>query len=143
MRRKPAEDNTANQTTDQGKADYVIPVIEEEVIIGKKIVSKGGIIVTKEVITEETIAEVPLISEHIDVVRIPVNEYREVRPEIRTEGDTTIIPVLKEVIEKRLLLVEEIRITKNVTSETRQEKVTLSREKVTVREKTDDKGSET
>lgn len=143
MRRKPAEDHTPNQTTGQEKAEYVIPVIEEEVIIGKKIVSKGGIIVTKEVITEETFAEIPLSSEHIDVERIPVNEYREIRPEIRTEGDTTIIPVMKEVIEKRLLLVEEIRITKKVTSENRQEKVTLSREKVIISDKTDDKGSET
>lgn len=142
MRRKSIEEQPADQSTDLGREatdlgqeEYVIPVIEEEVVVGKRIVSKGGVILSKEVITEETSVETPVSTENINIERIPVNKYLESRPEIRHEGDTMIIPVLKEVIEKRLLLVEEIRITKKVTSETRQESITLSSEKVTIRDK--------
>lgn len=142
MKRKSTKEQIEDQTTDLDQFDYVLPVIEEQVVVGKKIVSKGGIIVTKEVLTEETSVETPVSTEHIDIERVPMNKYQESHPEIRQEGDTMIIPVLKEVIEKRLLLVEEIRITKKTTSETRHEKITLSSEKVTVRDKTEDEGSE-
>lgn len=139
MKKKSLEEPSVNQSPEPDQDEYIIPVIEEEVVLGKRLVSKGGVIVSKEVITEESSIETPVATEHIDIERIPVNQYQESRPEIRQEGDTMIIPVLKEVVEKRLLLVEEIRITKKVTSETRQEKVTLTREKVTVREKNEEK----
>lgn len=125
----------AEQSLSPDQAEYVIPVLEEEVIVEKKIVSKGGIIVTKQVISEEISVDTPVLTEHIDVERVPVNQYVQTHPEIRHEGETMIIPVLKEVFEKRLLLVEEIRITRRQTSETRQEKITLSGEKVTITEK--------
>lgn len=142
MKKKSQEEPSVNQSQEHGQDEYIIPVIEEEVVVGKRLVSKGGVIVRKEVITEESSFETPVAIEHIDIERVPVNQYQESRPEIRQEGDTMIIPVLKEVVEKRLLLVEEIRITKKVTNETMQEKVTLTKEKVTVREKNEGKGSQ-
>lgn len=41
-------------------------------------------------------------------------------PEIRTEGDVTIVPVLEEVlvVEKRLVLKEELHIRRRVAAET-------------------------
>lgn len=123
---------------DRDQAEYVIPVIGEEIIIDKKIVRKGGIIIKKEVFSEDVPVEIPLLQEHVDIQRIPVNLYQESRPGIRYEGDTIIIPVLKEIIEKRLLLVEEIRITKTASTENLSEKVTLSKEKITIIRKDDE-----
>ena len=53
---------------------------------------------------------------------------------VRSEGDTTIIPLYEEVlvVEKRLVLVEEIRITKRQTEKRELERVTLRREQATV-----------
>jgi uncharacterized protein (TIGR02271 family) len=130
--KKQVKERTQEKLSDGEQTEHVIPVIEEEIIIDKKLTRKGGIIIKKEVISEDASIDIPLLNEHIDIERIPVNKYLDSRPEIRHEGDTTIIPVLKEVIEKRLLLVEEIRITKTVTSETTSEKITLSKQKVTI-----------
>ena len=46
------------------------------------------------------------------VERVPVDQFVDEAPQVRTEGDVTIIPVLEEryVLEKRLVLVEELHI---------------------------------
>jgi uncharacterized protein (TIGR02271 family) len=56
----------------------------------------------------------PLLREEVDIHRVPVNEYVDAAPPIRYEDDRVIIPVLEEVlqVEKRLLLREEVVITK-------------------------------
>jgi uncharacterized protein (TIGR02271 family) len=130
--KKHEKERTFEKPSHRDPDEQVIPVVEDEIIIDKKLVRKGGITIKKEIISEDASVDIPLLKENLDIQRIPVNQYLDSRPEIRYEGDTTIIPVLKEVIEKRLLLVEEIRITKTVTRETRSEKITLSKQKVTV-----------
>lgn len=58
--------------------------------------------------------EEPLFAEDVDVQRVAINQVVESVPDTRIEGDTTIIPVVEEilVVEKRLVLREEVRITK-------------------------------
>ena len=59
----------------------------------------------------------------------------EKAPEAVTyEGETMIIPVLKEiaVIEKKILLVEEIRVTKTAIHSEQKEEVTLRREEINI-----------
>jgi hypothetical protein len=55
-----------------------------------------------------------LTSEQISIERVPVNRLVEEPAENRQEGDTLIIPVVEEVLvlQKRILLREELRITK-------------------------------
>jgi len=58
-------------------------------------------------------------------------------PSISQEGDTTIIPVVEEivVVERRLVLKEEIRVRRVSTKEQHQETVVLrEQEAVTTRE---------
>jgi hypothetical protein len=59
----------------------------------------------------------PLFSEEVNVERVPVNRIIAGPAQTRQEGDTTIIPVVEEVItlQKRLLLREEVRITRKRT----------------------------
>ena len=59
----------------------------------------------------------PLFSEDVDVERVPVNRILDGPVQSRQEGDTTVIPVVEEVItiQKRLLLREEVRITRRRT----------------------------
>jgi hypothetical protein len=59
----------------------------------------------------------PLFSEDVSVERVPINRIITGPAQTRQEGDTTIIPVVEEVItiQKRLLLREEVRITRKRT----------------------------
>lgn len=132
------EELTRNPSEEQSLS---IPVIEEEVKIGKQVIERGKITLTKEVHEEEETLELPETHEEIEIERVPINKYvGSDAPQVRQEGNTTIYPVLKEVpvVVKRLMVVEEVRVTKHVRKTTSTEKVSLRKEEVKVnREKSD------
>jgi len=68
-----------------------------------------------------------LTSERFEIERVPVGRTIESVPPVRTEGDLTIMPVVEEilVVERRLVLKEEIRIRRVRHTERHQETVTL------------------
>lgn len=74
----------------------------------------------------ETINE-QLVSEHAEVERVSVGKLISEIPPIREEGDTTIIPVVEEVlvVEKKLLLKEEVRVRRLRHIEPRCEQINL------------------
>lgn len=112
----------------------LIPVIEEQLQVEKRVVETGRLLVSKTVLEEEKTVDVPLITEALSVERVPINQYVDTPPAVRYDGDTTVFPVLKEVLvtEKRLLLVEEVRITRQRTTANDTQRVMLRREEVTV-----------
>lgn len=112
-----------------------IPVIEEELTIGKRIVKKGSIIIQKNINTEDISVDIPLNTEIFDIERVNINQYLDSSPVMRHEGDTLIIPVTKEVLIKKLLLVEEIRIRKKTQTINKTEKVTLRKEEIKITRK--------
>jgi len=58
----------------------------------------------------------------------------ETAPEIRTEGDVTIVPVLEEVlvVEKRLVLKEELHIRRRIETETVEVPVILRKQRAII-----------
>ena len=123
MERKPAK-----------RKALTFNVIEEQAKVDKKLVEKGKVRVIKKVVTEEEKVKVDVRNEEVNVERVPVNEYADTLPEVRYEGDTTIIPVIKEVavVQKRILVVEEIRITKKTHITEEERTVPLKKEIVSV-----------
>lgn len=112
----------------------VIPVIEEQLHLHTKIVETGKVNISKRVRIENYLADLPLLKEEVIVEKKPINEYIEGEaPGMRLDGDITIIPVIREVIVKRLLLVEEIHITKRRTEQIVPVNEVLRKEEVTVR----------
>lgn len=109
-----------------------IPVIEEKLQVDKKTVETGTVRIIKKVTEEEVTIDVPTAREEVEVERVPLNKYIETPPSVRHEGETMIIPVIKEVIEKRLVLVEEVRITRRKVQTEARQQVTLRKEKVVV-----------
>jgi len=109
-------------------------VIEEQAKIDKKLVEKGKVRVIKKVVTEDEKVKVDVKNEEVNVERVPVNKYADTPPQVRYEGETTIIPVIKEVavVEKKILIVEEIRITKKTHIIEEERTIPLKKEKVTV-----------
>lgn len=124
--------NTAEYLSDpQG---LVVPIVQEEVQVGKQRVETGRVRVTKKVHLEEEIVEALLKQQSVQVERVPFDQMVEEAPEVRYEGETLVIPVLEEVlvIEKRLILKEEVRITRQVQEIPHQEPVTLRREEISI-----------
>ena len=110
-----------------------IPVVEEQLQVQKKVVETGGVRVHKSVEAEDVLVEMPVLEEEFLVERVTINQYVDTAPPaIRNEGNTTIIPVLKEVLVKRLVLVEEVHITKKTVKKQGSAEATLRKEKVTV-----------
>jgi uncharacterized protein (TIGR02271 family) len=114
--------------------DLVIPLIAEELEIGKRLVESGMVRVTKTVGQRAEVVRELLMSEHVEVERVPLDEIIATPPPVRVEGDVTIIPIVEEilVVTKQLRLKEELRvIRKQVVTEHHQE-VTLRREELVV-----------
>jgi len=105
-----------------------VPVIEEELEVGKRRV-EGERVSVRTVPRERTeVVEQPLESMEVEIERIAIDREIDTAPDIRNDGDTTIIPVVEErlVVEKRLFLREEIHVH-------RRRVVTQFRQNVTLR----------
>ena len=126
-----------NQTPAENGA-IVIPVIHEEVTFDKKVVESGKVHITKRVTQHEELIDVPFVREEVSVERVPVNQVVGVAPQVRQEGDTMIIPVVEEQVfyQKRLVLVEELRVRKQVIEERNPQQVTLLKEEVEINRST-------
>lgn len=92
----------------------VIPVIAEELVVDKLQHDTGGVRVTKKVQEHVEIVDEPLLREEVTVERCPMNVLIDAPARVREEGDTLIIPVMEEfmVVERQLLLKEEVHIHK-------------------------------
>jgi len=111
-----------------------IPVLEERLRVDKTIVETGRVRLSKRVYEEAETVSVSLVEETHEVQRIPVNRYVDAPPAIRYEGDAVIVPVLREVlvVEKRLMLVEEIVLTKRRIETQHEQQIPLRREEIVV-----------
>ncbi len=107
-----------------------IPIIEEEVSISRAIEKTGALRVRIASHEEKQRIPVSEIVEEVSVERVPVNRYVRERTETREEGDVVVIPVFEtvSVVEQRLLLKEEIRITRRRREVRREEEVVLRKE---------------
>jgi uncharacterized protein (TIGR02271 family) len=116
------------------KFPLVLPVIDEALEVHTSPVETGRVRIRKIVHEREEIVDPPLVRNEVDIERIPINRVVEGPISVRSEEDTLIIPVLEEVlvIEKRLLLKEEIRITTRRIETHAPQRVTLHREEATV-----------
>jgi len=110
----------------------VIPVVEEQASIDTVVAETAKINIHKTVTEVNQIVNVPLVQEGYQIERVPVNAIVTAMPPMREEGDTVIIPVVREVlvVEKRLELVEEVRITKHRTTLHHEENIVLKKEEV-------------
>ena len=112
----------------------VVPVLQEVLDVHTSPVETGRVRIRKIVHEHEEIVDPPLLRDEVVIERVPINRVVEGPISVRSEEDTLIIPVLEEVlvIEKRLLLKEEVRITKRRVETHTPQRVTLRREEAAV-----------
>jgi uncharacterized protein (TIGR02271 family) len=122
-------------------SEEVIPLVEETATVAKRQVVTGRVRVQTVTETVEELAHADVQRESVEITRVPINQVVETAPTIRTEGEVTIVPVLEEVlvVEKRLVLKEELHIRRRVAAETVEVPVTLRKQRAIVeREAPDD-----
>jgi len=118
----------------EDKRIEIVPVVHEELVLGKIERETDRVRVTTHVDEVRRELDVPTRREDVDVERVPIGRVVEAAPRTRVEGATTIIPVVEEVlvVEKRLFLREEVRVTKRVVNETKHVSHPLRKERVEV-----------
>jgi uncharacterized protein (TIGR02271 family) len=113
----------------------IIPVMQEELDVRtRRIETDSGVRISKTVERRDEVIDEAITKEEVDVERVPMNVPIEEPLGVRYEGDTMIIPILEEVlvVEKRLMLKEELRVTRRKTSLHAPQRVTLRREQALV-----------
>lgn len=112
-----------------------IPVIEEILHVGKRVTDTGrGVRLHKSVSEEVWRIDETLMQQVLDLTHVPINAWvqADALPVQRQEGSTLIIPVLEEVlvIEKRIRLKEEIRLTVKTQAHQTSERIVLRKEHI-------------
>jgi uncharacterized protein (TIGR02271 family) len=112
----------------------IVPLLEEYARVTKRRVVTGGVRVRKRVRAREEVVDEPLTRRRVEVERRPMNVWVHTPPPTRTEGDTTVIPLLEEVlvVRRRLRVTEEVRITVRRESFRAPQRVVLRREEAEV-----------
>ncbi len=129
MAMAPENQASAPIATGTGDTD-VIPVIEETLIVSRRAHVTGKVRVSTRTETFDDVAEITLNRNVVDVSRVAIGRIVDVAPVVRTEGDTTIVPVIEErfVLVKQLYIKEELHIRNHVETEHSRTPVQLRRQ---------------
>jgi stress response protein YsnF len=111
-----------------------IQLVEETSSVDKERLVTGRVRVSTSSNSVDELAHATLTGVRVEVTREAIGREIDAMPVARVEGEITIIPVVEEivVVEKRLVLVEEIRIRKIATSQEVSIPVTLRKQTATI-----------
>ena len=120
----------------------VVPIVAEQLEVQKRKVEAGGVRIRKTVSEREEVIDEPLMREEVQVKRVPVNKVVDGPVPVRHVGNTMIVSLLEEVlvVEKRLMVKEELHITKEEVESYRPQRVTLRTEQAVVERVEDGRG---
>ncbi len=99
--------------------ERTFPIVEEQLHVGKADVVTDEVRVTTSVEERAVLIEEDIERGDLHVERIAVERAVAEAPEPRQDGETLIVSIVEEriVVEKRLFVVEELRITRTTTTE--------------------------
>jgi stress response protein YsnF len=114
--------------------EIAVPLFEEQASIAKRRIVTGKVKVSTVTHEHEQLIEEMLDREQVEIERTPIDKRIDVMPRVREEGDTTVIPIVEEilVIERRLVLKEEVRVRRVRSKESHQERVVLRRQEAVI-----------
>ncbi len=111
-----------------------IPLVEERLSVDKREVETGRYRIKVRVEERQDTIPAELSHDEVEIERVPMNQTLTQLPSVRLEGSTTVIPVVEEVVvvEKKLVLVEEIHVRRKSSVKTEQIPVTLRSEQAEI-----------
>jgi stress response protein YsnF len=106
----------------------VLPLQTEAVTTSRNQIAGSVVRVATVTREHEHFIDEELSHEHVEIERVPIGRQVDAIPPVREEGSTTVLPVMEEVIERRLILKEEIRVTRVRSTEHHRERVVLRKQ---------------
>ena len=131
-KRNPPRSSAADTDTAQEVA--AIPLVEERLSVARRQVESGRVRVHVTVEEQEEVVAEQLLRDDLQIERVPRNVRLTEIPRVRLEGNTTIVPVVEEVlvVEKALVLVEEIHISRRSVAEEARIPVSVRKERARI-----------
>jgi len=109
-----------------------LPVADERLRVGKRKVETGRVRVSTRTEERQQPIREELLREEVAVERVRIDRFSDTEPQMRQDGDVLIVPVFEEVLVKRILVREELRITRKRRVDKVEELVTLKHQNVVV-----------
>lgn len=124
--------NPAIQRTET--SEQLLTLSAEKLEVSLRRVETALVRATSTTRSREQIVEEQLSHQRVEVERIAIGRTVDSVPPVRQDGDTTVLSVVQEVIvvERRLVLKEEVHIRRVKTSEHHREMVSLREQEATV-----------
>ena len=113
--------------------EALLPLYAEQIVVTRQKLERK-VQVSLRTINRDHVVDELLTHERVEVERVPVGRQIDAVPANRQEGDTTIIPVIEEVVvvHRQLVLKEEIRMRRVRITEHHCETVSLREQEATV-----------
>jgi uncharacterized protein (TIGR02271 family) len=112
---------------DPQSADATLPLVEEQLSVEKRKVETGRVRISTVVDERQEWVRENLIREEVSIERVRMERLVDQPPPMRQDGDMLIIPLVEEVlvVEKKLMLREELRIRTQRHTDKIEQPVTL------------------
>ena len=127
----PHAPDLAGRGTHTGPADTVqeetLPLAEENLVLQRRTVETGTVRVRTVLQSREEVARAEIYRQAVSVEHVPINREIDEAPTPWEDGDVLVIPVVEEilVVEKRLILREEVRVRRRREVDHIEQPVTL------------------
>ena len=105
----------------------VLRLFAEDAAVSREVVETGRVRVAKVTRTRDHLIDELVAHTRFEVNRVPIGRLIDTMPPIKEDGDLTIVPIVEEtvVVERRLMLKEEVHIRRVQTNERYQQTVKL------------------
>ncbi len=117
-----------------GAQVQTLAVHVEDLAVSRRRVATALVRAARTTRTREQRVDEELTHERVEVARVPIGRVVAAVPPVRQEGDTTILSVVEEevVVERRLVLKEEVHLRRVRTTERYAETVLVREQDVAV-----------
>jgi uncharacterized protein (TIGR02271 family) len=137
------EEGDKGQAVKKAPDNATLQLAAEELSVSKETVETGRVRVATRTREREALIDENLARERVEIETVPIGLQIDAMPKTRQEGDTTIIPIVEEslVVQRRLVLKEEVRIRRVRTTEAHKETVMLRYQEAVVTRHPSDTGN--
>lgn len=120
--------------TAAGADEEILALHSEDLVVGKRVVDRSIVRVATVTRSHDHLVDEEVTHRRVEIVHVPMGYFIDAVPPVREEGDFTIMPVVEEVVvvERRLLLKEEVHIRRVRHTAQHVETVALRRQEAMV-----------
>jgi uncharacterized protein (TIGR02271 family) len=123
----PGPGKPGTQQAGAEEAGDVVRLYAEDATVSRQTVETGRVRVAKVTRVRDHLVDELLARTNVEVERVPIGRVIDAMPTVKDEGDLLIVPVVEEtvVVERRLVLKEELHIRRVQTKERYRDTVKL------------------